>query len=300
MIYTLTLNPALDYVLRVENLTSKDINRSSAEKIYFGGKGINVSAVLARLGVPTMALGFLAGFTGKELEAMLKAENIACDFNYLQSGNTRINVKIKADAEIDINANGPQVDKADIDALFEKLNNIKSGDFLVLAGSIPSNMPCDIYEQILKRLDNKGINFVVDATDELLLSTLKYKPFLIKPNHLELGELFSTATDTDEEIISLARKLQELGARNVLVSRAEKGAILLDELGDIHKSENAKGKLINSVGCGDSMVAGFLAGYIKENNYQYALKLGTACGCATAFSEALATKTEIEQILNHG
>lgn len=300
MIYTITLNPALDYVLKVDSLSANDINRSSDEAIYYGGKGINVSVILSRLEAPTTALGFLAGFTGTELERLLKLENINCDFNYLKSGNTRINVKIKADDEIDINANGPKIDKADIEELFKKLDNISENDYLALAGSIPKGLPNDIYESILKRLDNKGINFVVDATGDLLLNTLKFKPFLIKPNHLELGELFGTSADDDETIIELAKKLQDKGAKNVLVSRAEKGAILIDEFGNIHKTENAKGTLVNSVGCGDSMVAGFLAGYIKTNDYSYALKLGTACGNATAFSESLATKNEIENILkNH-
>lgn len=300
MIYTITLNPALDYVLKVDSLSANDINRSSDEAIYYGGKGINVSVILSRLEAPTTALGFLAGFTGAELERLLKLENINCDFNYLKSGNTRINVKIKADDEIDINANGPKIDKADIEELFKKLDKISENDYLVLAGSIPKGLPNDIYESILKRLDNKGINFVVDATGDLLLNTLKFKPFLIKPNHLELGELFNTSADDDEAIIELAKKLQSKGAKNVLVSRAEKGAILIDEFGNIHKTENAKGTLVNSVGCGDSMVAGFLAGYIKANDYSYALKLGTACGNATAFSESLATKNEIENILkNH-
>lgn len=299
MIYTITLNPALDYVLKVDSLSANDINRSSDEAIYYGGKGINVSVILSRLEAPTTALGFLAGFTGTELERLLKLENINCNFNYLKSGNTRINVKIKADDEIDINANGPKIEKSDIEELFKKLDNISENDYLALAGSIPKGLPNDIYEIILKRLDNKGINFVVDATGDLLLNTLKFKPFLIKPNHLELGELFNTSADDDETIIELAKKLQSKGAKNVLVSRAEKGAILIDEFGNIHKTENAKGTLVNSVGCGDSMVAGFLAGYIKTNDYSYALKLGTACGNATAFSESLATKNEIENILEN-
>lgn len=299
MIYTLTLNPALDYTLRLDNLSANTINRANEDAIYYGGKGINVSAILSRLSAPTTALGFLAGFTGAELERLLKADGISCDFNYLKSGNTRINVKIKTDCELDINANGPRIENSDIDELLQKLNKIQKNDFLVLAGSIPSSLPSSIYEDILKMLDQRGVHFVVDATGDLLLNTLKFKPFLIKPNHLELGELFNQDASTDEAIVTLSKKLQSLGAKNVLVSRAEKGAILLDEFGNVHKTENAKGKLVNSVGCGDSMVAGFLAGYVETSDYFYSLKLGTACGNATAFSETLATKNEIEYILEN-
>ena len=297
MVYTLTLNPALDYVLKTGSLFYDDINRSQSEAIYYGGKGINVSFVLSRLGIDNKALGFLAGFTGKELEKMLKADGICCDFNYLASGNTRINVKLKADKEIDINANGPKISDCDLDALMKKLSALNSGDFLVLAGSVPNSLGYDTYEKIMKSLDEKEINFVVDATGKSLLNTLKYKPFLIKPNHIELGELFGKRLESEKEIAHFAKELQKMGAKNVLVSCAEKGATLLDEYGNIYKSENADGKLINSVGCGDSMVAGFLAGYINEQSYSKALMLGTACGNATAYSEALATKQDIESIL---
>lgn len=298
MVYTITLNPALDYVMKVDNLRYDDINRTSAEAIYYGGKGINVSVILTRLGIDNKALGFVAGFTGKELEDMLVKDGIHCDFNYLKFGHTRINVKIKADTELDVNANGPDITEDEIDELLAKLDSIKQGDYLVLAGSIPKNLPDDIYERILQRLDGKGVNFVVDATGDLLKNVLKYKPFLVKPNHHELGDMFGVVTKTDDEIVEYAKKLQALGARNVLVSRAKDGAMLVDELGGVNKIGNLEGKLVNSVGCGDSMVGGFVAGCIEKNDYAYALKLGSACGNATAFSPELATKQEIEDAFN--
>lgn len=300
MVYTVTLNPALDYVMQVEKLRYDDINRTTAEKIYYGGKGINVSVILSRLGIKNTALGFLAGFTGKELEKMLINDGINCDFNYLKSGNTRINVKIKADTQLDINANGPHINSADIEALLSKLEGIQSGDYLVLAGSIPANLPDDIYRRILLRVANRGVNVAVDATGDLLMNVLQYKPFLVKPNHHELGDLFGTTVDTDEDIVRYAKRLQDMGAVNVLVSRASKGAMLIDEYGNSHSIGVAPGELVNSVGCGDSMVAGFLAGYIEKNDYSYALKLGSACGNATAFSPKLATKDEIIAVLKNG
>ena len=296
MVYTITLNPALDYVMKVGSLRFDDINRSKAEQIYYGGKGINVSVVLSRLGTENKALGFVAGFTGEELERMLKADNIECDFNHLRSGLTRVNVKIKADTELDINANGPDVSEAEIEELLTKLDDIKEGDVLVLAGAVPKNLPSDVYEKILQRLSGRGVKFVVDATGELLLKVLKFKPFLVKPNHHELGDLFSVTTKTDEEIEIYAKKLQQMGASNVLVSRGGDGAMLIDEFGAVKKIGNAKGTLINSVGCGDSMVAGFVAGFLQKGDYEHALRLGAACGNATAFSEGLAEKKDIDRI----
>lgn len=296
MVYTITLNPALDYVMKVGSLRFDDINRSKAEQIYYGGKGINVSVVLSRLGTENKALGFIAGFTGEELERMLKEDNIECDFNHLQNGLTRVNVKIKADTELDINANGPDVSEAEIEELLTKLDDIKEGDVLVLAGAVPKNLPSDVYEKILQRLSGRGVKFVVDATGELLLKVLKYKPFLVKPNHHELGDLFSVTTKTDEEIEIYAKKLQQMGASNVLVSRGGDGAMLIDEFGAVKKIGNAKGTLINSVGCGDSMVAGFVAGFLQKGDYEHALRLGAACGNATAFSEGLAEKKDIDRI----
>ena len=298
MVYTVTLNPALDYVMKLKALRTDDINRTDGEEIYYGGKGINVSVILTQLGIPNTALGFLGGFTGKKLEEMLKNDNVSCDFNYLKNGDTRINVKIKADKEIDLNACGPEITKEDMQSFLRKLDCIKSGDYLILAGSIPNTLPDDIYEQILERVGDRNINCVVDATGDLLKNVLKYRPFLIKPNHHELGDLFSVQIKSDDDIVKYSKKLQEMGAKNVLVSMAKDGAMLTDENGNVHKIGNAKGKLINSVGCGDSMVAGFTAGYIKTADYSYALRLGSACGNATAFSEKLATREEIERVFN--
>lgn len=298
MIYTVTLNPALDYVMKVGNIRYDDINRSESEEIYYGGKGINVSVILTRLGVENKALGFVGGFTGEKLYEMLKKDGIDCDFNILKNGYTRINVKIKAQTELDVNAQGPAIDEEDIALLLEKLDGIKQGDFLVLAGSIPNTLPDDIYERILSRLDGRGINFVVDATGDLLKNVLKYKPFLIKPNHHELGDLFGVETKSEEDIVFYAKKLQEMGARNVLVSRAKDGATLIDEQGNATTFENVEGELVNSVGCGDSMVGGFLAGWIEKGDYSYALKLGAACGNATAFSQELATADEIKNVFD--
>lgn len=298
MVYTVTLNPALDYVMKLKALRTDDINRTDGEEIYYGGKGINVSVILTQLGIPNTALGFLGGFTGKKLEEMLKNDNVSCDFNHLKNGDTRINVKIKANKEIDLNACGPEITKEDMQSFLRKLDGIKSGDYLILAGSIPNTLPDDIYEQILERVGDRNINCVVDATGDLLKNVLKYKPFLIKPNHHELGDLFSVQIKSDDDIVKYSKKLQEMGAKNVLVSMAKDGAMLTDENGNVHKIGNAKGKLINSVGCGDSMVAGFTAGYIKTADYSYALRLGSACGNATAFSEKLATREEIERVFN--
>lgn len=298
MIYTVTLNPALDYVMKVGNIRYDDINRSESEEIYYGGKGINVSVILTRLGVENKALGFVGGFTGEKLYKMLKKDGIDCDFNILKNGYTRINVKIKAQTELDVNAQGPAIDEEDIALLLEKLDGIKQGDFLVLAGSIPNTLPDDIYERILSRLDGRGINFVVDATGDLLKNVLKYKPFLIKPNHHELGDLFGVEAKSEQDIVFYAKKLQEMGARNVLVSRAKDGATLIDEQGSVTTFENVEGELVNSVGCGDSMVGGFLAGWIEKGDYSYALKLGAACGNATAFSQELATANEIKAVFD--
>lgn len=298
MIYTVTLNPALDYVMKVGNIRFDDINRSESEEIYYGGKGINVSVILTRLGVENKALGFVGGFTGEKLYEMLKKDGIDCDFNILKNGYTRINVKIKAQTELDVNAQGPAIDEEDIALLLEKLDGIKQGDFLVLAGSIPNTLPDDIYERILSRLDGRGINFVVDATGDLLKNVLKYKPFLIKPNHHELGDLFGVEAKSEDDIVFYAKKLQEMGARNVLVSRAKDGATLIDEQKNVTTFENVEGELVNSVGCGDSMVGGFLAGWIEKGDYSYALKLGAACGNATAFSQELATADEIKNVFD--
>ncbi len=298
MVYTVTCNPALDYVMQVPHLQTRDINRSECETLTFGGKGINVSAVLARLSVPTKATGFTAGLMGEKLKSLLTAEGVACDFVDLPAGETRINVKIRAQQELDINAVGPTVSAHDVQQLLRKLDTLTDEDTVVLAGSIPSGLPPDLYRQMLDRINGRGVQTVVDAEGDLLRNTLPYRPFLIKPNHHELGALFGKDLHTTEEIVSCARQLQEVGVRNVLVSRAEHGAVLVDETGACHTVGAVKGTLRNSVGCGDSMVAGFLAGWLTQKDYAYALKLGAACGSATAFSETLATAAEIDAVLS--
>ncbi len=288
MIYTVTFNPALDYVMKVEKLRYDDINRTYGEELNYGGKGINVSAVLSTLGVENVALGFKAGFTGEKLEEMLRQDGIKTDFISLAKGNTRINVKIKSDTELDINACGPEISGEEVEKLFEKIASLKQGDVLVLAGSVPKELPSDIYEQILAKTSENGVEAVVDSTGELLLNVLKYKPFLIKPNNFELGDLFGVKIKNEEEIIRYAKELQKMGARNVLVSRGKDGALLIDENQNTYSIGIIPGKPLNSVGCGDSMVAGFVAGYLEKHDYAYALKLGSACSNATAFSYSLA------------
>lgn len=297
MIYTVTFNPSLDYIINVENLKLGETNRSSSEMILSGGKGINVSTVLKNLGYDNIALGFIAGFTGKEIENGAKQFGINTDFIKLKNGLSRINVKIKAYLETEINSAGPSIDKEELELLYEKLNNLKEDDILVLAGSVPYSLPQDIYEKIMEMLHSKGIKIVVDATKDLLLNVLKYNPFLIKPNNHELGEMFGIEIKTEDEIIEYAKKLQDMGARNVLISRAGDGAIMIAETGEIYKSPAPKGKVINSVGAGDSMVAGFIAGYLKNKNYEEAFKTGVAAGSASAFSKYLATKEEVLEIL---
>ena len=298
MIYTVTFNPALDYVVHMsQDLSIGMTNRSDAEEIYFGGKGINVSNVLRELDLPTTALGFIAGFTGKALDEGIAASGITTDFIKLPEGNTRINVKIKAKDETEINGQGPKIPDECQKALFDKLDKLKEGDTLVLAGSIPSSLPSDVYERILERLDGKGIRFVVDAIKDLLLNVLKYHPFLIKPNKQELGEMFDVEINSDEDTILYAKKLQEKGARNVLISMAGDGSLLVTEDGQILRQGVCKGKVKNSVGAGDSMVAGFIAGFEKSGgDYKVALNLGTACGGATAFSDGLAKKALIDEL----
>ena len=297
MIYTVTFNPALDYVVFLDGLKLGDINRTTRESIYYGGKGINVSTILNTLGMETTALGFVAGFTGKAIEDGLNAQGMHTDFIHLPEGNSRINVKVKHGDETEINGQGPVITQEAIDALFEKLNALREEDVLVLAGSIPNTLPEDIYERILAALSGKGIRIAVDATKDLLLNVLKYHPFLIKPNNHELEEMFHTVCDTREDIEHYARELQKMGARNVLISMAGDGAILITEDGGSIRMGTPKGKVVNSVGAGDSMVAGFLAGYLKNGNYEEALKTGTAAGSATAFSEGLASREMFEKML---
>jgi len=296
MIYTVTLNPALDYVIQVDHFKTGQINRNKTENIYFGGKGINVSCILNELGFSTTALGFIAGFTGKALSDGLNNMGIVSDFIEVQKGMTRINVKMNSDEETEINGTGPLIDESDFETLKDKVRSLTSEDTLILSGSIPSCMQSDTYEKIVECL-NDDVRLVVDAEKDLLLRILKYKPFLIKPNNIELGDMFGVKLNSDEEIVCYAKRLQEKGARNVLVSMAKDGAILVDEEGNVTKQGVAKGTVVNSVGAGDSMVAGFLAGYLQTKDYAYALKLGTACGGATAFHSGLATKEEIDEVL---
>ncbi len=298
MIYTVTFNPALDYVVRLPAFAPGEVNRTESEDIQLGGKGINVSCVLGQLGVQSVALGFVAGFTGAALEEGLARRGVRADFIRLPEGLTRINVKIKASVETEINGQGPAIPAGALEELFRKLERLAAGDVLVLAGSIPASLPSDIYQRILERLAPKGVLCAVDATGELLVKVLPYKPFLIKPNNHELGEIFGRTLSSDGEIAECARLLQQKGARNVLVSMAGDGALLLDEGGNVHRLEAFKGKVKNSVGAGDSMVAGFVAGWLEKGDYAWALRLGSACGSATAFSDTLATRTEIESLLN--
>lgn len=296
MIYTITFNPAVDYVVYTDELQVGKVNRSKSEEIYFGGKGINVSMVLNELGIKSKAMGFVAGFTGAAIEKGLTDAGIETDFVHLNKGFTRINVKIKSHAETELNGQGPEIPMEKLDELFDRLDGIKDGDGVILAGSIPSYLPSDIYERILERLKDRNIRAVVDATDDLLVNVLKYRPFLIKPNNFELGDIFGVTINTNEEIVKYAGKLKDMGAVNVLVSMAGDGAILLDEFGKTHVCGVCKGQVKNSVGAGDSMVAGFLAGCAK-GDYEYALKLGTAAGGATAFSDGLAKKDDIFKLL---
>ena len=296
MIYTVTFNPAIDYIVHTGTMQVGQVNRSQGEELYFGGKGINVSFVLHELGLPSKALGFVAGFTGAAIEAGIQEQGIATDFVHLDSGFSRINVKIKSGEETELNGQGPNISEAAVAELFEKLNQLQDGDILILAGSIPNTMPADSYEKILAHLSDKNIKVVVDATKDLLLKVLPYHPFLIKPNNHELGELFGVTLHSIEEIATYAKKLQEMGAQNVLISMAGDGALLIDETGKQHVCGECKGTVKNSVGAGDSMVAGFVAGSM-HGDYEAALKLGTAAGGATAFSEGLAQRAEIERLL---
>lgn len=295
MVYTVTFNPAVDYIVHTNELKIGLTNRSEREEIYFGGKGINVSLVLKELGIKSRALGFVAGFTGAAIEKSLVERGIETDFVHLEKGFSRINVKIKSSEETELNGSGPEIPEKSLSELMEKLDKIEDGDTLVLAGSIPADLPGDIYEKILEKLSDRKIRAIVDATKDLLMNVLKYKPFLIKPNNHELGEMFGKELKTIDEIIEHAKKLKEMGARNVLVSMAGNGSVLLDENGKTHVCGVCKGQVKNSVGAGDSMVAGFIAGC--EKDYEYALKLGTASGGATAFSEGLAENKEIFELL---
>lgn len=297
MIYTVTFNPSLDYVVSMPEFTAGAINRAEQEMIYPGGKGINVSLVLGHLQIPNKMLGFVAGFTGQEIERLAQVHGGDCDFIHLDAGWSRINLKVSAADETAVNGMGPTIPQEKLDELLDQIDMLQDGDTLVLAGSIPSGIPDDMYEQILKRMDGKDIRAVVDATGDLLKNVIKYKPFLIKPNIEELGELFHAMLRTDEEVIISAKQLQSIGARNVLVSLGGDGAILVSEDGNVHRMKAPKGTLVNSVGAGDSMVAGFLAGYTaSQGEFDEALKLGVSAGSASAFHEWLATAPQIQAV----
>lgn len=298
MIYTVTLNPSLDYVVSVKNFVKGKINRSEKEIIYPGGKGINVSIVLKNLGFKSVLYGFTAGFTGCEIERLAKDYGCETDFIKIEKGLSRINVKIRHPEETDINCSGPMVEERYVKLLLEKLKGLTKDDILVLSGSIPKTLSQDIYESIIHNIDGKGVKVIVDAENQLLINCLKYKPFLIKPNNIELGEIFNTKINTQKDAVFYAKKLQKLGAVNVLVSMAENGAVLIDEYDMVHMGKAPEGELINSVGAGDSMVAGFIAGYIETDNYEKAFFKGLCAGSATAFSPWLAQSEDILNLLN--
>ncbi len=296
MIYTVTFNPSLDYIVSVPNFELGKTNRTVYEQMLAGGKGINVTTVLRNLGIDSTALGFVAGFTGDELIRRMNEMGLKNDFIRIGNGFSRINLKLKDVDGTEINGMGPVIDQAGQDALMDKLNTLKEGDTLVLAGSIPESMPGTIYSNILEALQGRGIRFVVDATKDLLVNVLKYHPFLIKPNHHEIGEIFGVKLETRESVVPYAKKLQEMGATNVLVSMSGMGAVLLDENGGVHALPAPSGRLVNAVGAGDSMVAGFLTGWEEKGDYEHAFRMGIAAGSASAFSDLLATREEVMDV----
>ena len=293
MIYTVTFNPSLDYIVSVNDFQLGLTNRTDSELILPGGKGINVSTILMNLGIDSTAFGFAAGFTGEEIIREVEAMGIRSDFIKIDSGISRINLKLKNIDGTEINGSGPEISEEKIEELVRKLDILGEGDILVLAGSIPASMPADMYSTIMERLQHKNVTFIVDATKDLLINVLKYKPFLIKPNNHELGELFDVKLTTREEVIPYGKKLQKQGARNVLISMAGEGAVLVAEDGSVYEAPAPKGTLVNAVGAGDSMVAGFTAGWIEKKDYRHAFYMGVSAGSASAFSEYLATKEEI-------
>lgn len=296
MIYTVTFNPSLDYIVGTEGFQLGNTNRTVSELMLPGGKGINVSTVLKNLGIESTALGFTAGFTGEEIRRRVGELGFRSEFIDVENGFSRINVKMKEFDGTEINGQGPVIGEEAVGRLLERLDSLEEGDTLVLAGSIPSSMPDSIYSDILARLEGRGIVFVVDATKDLLLNVLKYRPFLIKPNHHELGEIFGVELENREDVVPYAERLQEQGAQNVLVSMGGKGAALLDAEGNVHMLPVPKGTLVNAVGSGDSMVAGFLAGWTEKKDYEHAFKMGISAGSASAFSELLATEEEIRRL----
>ena len=297
MIYTVTFNPSIDYIVDVDGFEKEKLNRTSGEKILPGGKGINVSIVLNNLGHENAAVGFAAGFTGKELCRIIDEAGITADLILLKEGFTRINVKVRSGAETEINGRGPDINEKFLDKLMRRIALISSGDILVLSGSIPDTIPDTIYADIMACLSEKNVRIVVDATGDLLMNVLKYRPFLIKPNNYELGEIFGIEIKTREEAVPYAMKLKKMGAENVLVSMGGEGSVLVSEDGSAYMSEAPKGEVKNTIGAGDSMVAGFIAGYLETGDYGEALKMGACAGSASAFSEELATREEVENLM---
>ncbi len=298
MIYTVTFNPSLDYIVRVDDMRLGVINRTNYEQILPGGKGINVSIVLGNLGHASRALGFSAGFTGVALESLLASSGVDHDLVHVAEGFTRINAKIKSNEETELNGQGPKITQADIDQLYAKLDALVEGDILVISGSVPNTLPGDMYERIMARLEGRGVRIVVDAERDLLTRVLSYGPFLVKPNNIELGDIFGVELKTRDEVVPYAKKLQEKGAKNVLVSMAGEGGVLVAEDGSVFMSPAAKGTVVNSVGAGDSSVAGFIAGYLETGSYETAFKMGLSAGSASAFSDHLATREEVLDLMS--
>lgn len=298
MIYTVTLNPSIDYVIKVDKLTTGNINRVNEEHVYPGGKGINVTRILKSLDNDNIALGFVSGFTGDYIINSLQELNLKSDFIKVKEGFTRINVKVKSEEETEINGQGPKISKEELNQFYKVIDKLVDGDILILSGSIPSCLDERLYESIMKKVEDRDIKVIVDATKNLLLNVLKYKPFLIKPNNHELAEMFNVELNSTEDVVFYARKLKEMGAQNVLISMGKDGALLVTENDEVFASNVAKGEVVNSVGAGDSMVAGFIAGYLKSNSYEEALRLGAASGGATAFSSDLATREFIDKLVD--
>ena len=298
MIFTVTFNPSLDYIVRVDEMRLGTINRTNYEQLLPGGKGINVSIVLGNLGHPSRALGFSAGVTGVALEKLLADTGVDADLVHVKAGFTRINAKVKAVEETEINGQGPRIAPEDVDALFSKLDVLGQDDTLVISGSVPNTLPSDMYEQVMERLAGRGVRIVVDAERDLLTRVLPYRPFLVKPNNPELGDIFGVTLKTRDEVVPYARRMQEMGAQNVLVSMAGEGGVLVAADGQVYQSPAAKGTVVNSVGAGDSCVAGFLAGLMETGSYQTAFRMGLAAGSASAFSDHLATRPEVEDLMS--
>lgn len=298
MIFTVTFNPSLDYIVRVDEMRLGTINRTNYEQLLPGGKGINVSIVLGNLGHPSRALGFSAGVTGVALEKLLADAGVDADLVHVKEGFTRINAKVKAIEETELNGQGPRIAPEDVDALFSKLDVLGQDDTLVISGSVPNTLPSDMYEQVMERLAGRGVRIVVDAERDLLTRVLPYRPFLVKPNNHELGDIFGVTLKTRDEVVPYARCMQEMGAQNVLVSMAGEGGVLVAADGQVYQSPAAKGTVVNSVGAGDSCVAGFLAGLMETGSYQTAFRMGLAAGSASAFSDHLATRPEVEDLMS--